>query len=128
MISTPTILAVVIAVSAGLAFTGGFAVSNWRSSAQIQRLNSDNAVLHAANDKCATDIQSVHSAMDALAAASAKQKKQAARAMQVAAADAARHKKRAKKLNALPPVKPEHQYEVIVREQAAYVQSRHEDR
>ncbi len=128
MFSTPTILAVVIAVSAALAFTGGFAVSNWRSSGQIQRLNSDNAVLSATNDKCVVDIQSVHSAMDALEATSARQKKQAARAMRGAAADAAKHKNRAKKLSALSPVKSEHQYEVIAREQAEYVQSRHEDR
>jgi len=64
---SPTILAVVIAVFAGLAFTGGFVVSDWRSASHIQQLGSENAMLSAVNDKCTVDIQSVHKAMDELA-------------------------------------------------------------
>src|SRR5690348_13895289 len=114
---SPTILAVVIAIFAGLAFTGGFTVSDWRSASQIQRLNSENAMLSAANDKCTVDIQSVHKAMDELAASSARREKDAARAIRRAEADAAKHTNHAKKIRALPPVKPEYQCEVIVKEQ-----------
>ena len=128
MISSPTILAVVIAVCAGLAFTGGFAVGDWRSALQIQRLTSNNVALTMANNKCATDIQSVRSSMDALAADSTKRKKNAAKAMRGARVSATRHSRRAEKMLALSPIAPEHQYEVITREQIAYVQGRHEDR
>ncbi len=124
---SPTILAIVIAVFAGLAFTGGFMVSNWRSASHIQQLSSKNAMLSAANDKCAVDIQSVHKAMDELAANSAKREKDATRAMRRAEADAARHTNRAKKTKTLPPVKPEHQYEALMKEQIEYVQKRHEN-
>ena len=124
---SPTILAVVIAVFAGLAFTGGFVVSDWRSSSHIQQLGSENAMLSAANDKCTVDIQSVHTAMNELAASSAKREQNANKAMRRAEVDAARHTNGAKKINALPPVKPEHQYEVIMKEQIEYVQKRHEN-
>jgi hypothetical protein len=123
---SPTILAVVTAIFTGLVFTGGFAVSDWRSASQIQRLGSENAMLSAANDKCMTDIQSVHKAMDALTASSARREKNADKAIRRAEADAARHSNHAKKIRALPPVKPEHQWEVITREQIEYVQKRHE--
>jgi hypothetical protein len=124
---SPTILAIVIAVFAGLAFTGGFAVSDWRSASRIQRLNSENAMLSAANDKCTVDIQSVNKAMNELAASSARREKEAARAIRRAEADAARHTNHAKKIRTLPPVKPEYQCEVIVKEQIEYVQKRHEN-
>jgi hypothetical protein len=65
--------------------------------------------------------------MDELAASSAKREKNATKAMQRAEADAARHTSSVKKINALPPVKPGHQYEVIMEEQIEYVQKRHEN-
>jgi hypothetical protein len=124
MISSPAIVAIVLAIFVALAFGGGFAVSNWRCASEIQRLNSSNAVLSAANDKCAIDIQSVRSAMDALAAASAVRDKNAAVAMQRAAPVAAKHTNLAKKITALPPVALEHQCEVLAREQIEYVKNR----
>jgi hypothetical protein len=127
MISSPAIIAIVLAIFVGLAFGGGFAVSNWRSASEIQRLNSSNAVLSAANDKCATDIQSVRNAMDALAAASAVRDKNAAMAMRRAESVAAKHTDRAKKIIALPPVALEHQCEVLTREQVEYVKNRRQN-
>ena len=41
MISTPVITAIVIAVLVALAFSGGFALSDWRMAARIQQLNND---------------------------------------------------------------------------------------
>jgi hypothetical protein len=127
MISSPAIIAIVLAIFVALAFGGGFAVSDWRSASEIQRLNSSNAVLSAANDKCATDIQSVRSAMDAVAAASALRDKNAAVAMRRAESVAAKHTNRAKKIIALPPVALEHQCEVLTREQVEYVKNRRQN-
>lgn len=124
---TPAITAIVIAVLAALAFSGGFALGDWRMASQVQRLNSNNAVLSAANDKCATDIQSVRMAMETLTAATASREKNAAMAMRSAASAAAKHTENAKKIRALPPVAPVKQCEVINTEQIKYVQSRHQN-
>ena len=127
MISSPAIIAIVLAIFVALAFSGGFAVSNGRSASEIQRLSSSNAVLSAANDKCATDIQSVRSAMDALEAASAMRDKNAALAMRRAESVAAKHTNHAKKIISLPPVALEYQCEVLAHEQIEYVKSRRQN-
>lgn len=124
---SPAITAIVITILAALAFSGGFAVSDWRSASEIQRLNSNNAILSSANDQCATDIESARMAMDALKAASARREKGAAIAMRRAAAAASRHTSHARKIRSLPPVAPEHQWEVLAREQIEYVRERHQD-
>jgi len=124
---SPAITAIIIAVLAAVAFTGGFAVSNWRSTAEIQRLNSDNAMLSASNNKCASDIQSVRAAMAALTTASMTREKNAAAAMQQAGAVAAKHVSRAKDIRSRPSVAPQYQCEAIMREQAAYIQTRRQD-
>ena len=125
MISTPAITAIIIAVLVALAFSGGFALSDWRMASRIQQLNSDNAVLSAANDRCATDIQSTRTTMDALTAAATAREKDAAKAMRGATTAAAQHTGNAKKMQTLPPVVPEKQCEVVYVEQIKYVQSRH---
>src|SRR5687768_4802556 len=124
MFSSPAITAAIIAIFAALAFSGGFAVNDWRSAAEIERLNSSNAVLSVANDKCAVDVQSVRKAMDALTATSARREKNAAMAMRSATAVAAKHTKRAKKMRTLSPVAPAHQCEAVTREQIEYVEGR----
>ena len=127
MISTPAITAIVIAVLVALAFSGGFALSDWRMASRIQQLNSNNAVLSAANDRCATDIQSAHMAMDALTAAAATREKAAAKGMRGAATAAAEHTSNDKKIRSLPPVTPDKQCEVISTEQVKYVRSRRQN-
>ena len=124
---SPAITAIIIAVVAAVAFTGGFAVSNWRSTAEIQRLNSDNAMLSASNNKCASDVQSVRAAMVALTTASMTREKNAAAAMQQAGAVAAKHVSRAKDIRSRPPVAPQYQCEAIMREQSTYIQTRRQD-
>lgn len=124
---TPSITAIVIAVLAALAFGGGFALSDWRMASQIQRLNSNNAVLSAANDRCANDIESARMAMQTLTTTTEMREKNAAKAMQGAETAAAKHKDNAKKIRALPPVAPAKQCEVISAEQIRYVQSRHQN-
>ena len=88
---SPAITAIIIAVLAAVAFIGGFAVSDWRSAAEIRQLNSDNALLSASNNKCASDIQSVRAAIAGLTTASMSQGKNAAAAMQQAGTAAAKH-------------------------------------
>lgn len=124
---TPAITAIVIAVFAALSFGGGFALGDWRMASQIQRLNSNNAVLSAANDQCATDIQSARMAMETLTATTATRERNAAKAMQGAATAAAKHTDNARKIRALPPVAPPKQCEVINAEQIRYVQHRHQN-
>ncbi len=124
MTSSSAITVVVIAVIAALAFSGGFALSDWRMALQMQRLSSNNAVLSAANDKCATDTQSVRTAVETLTATTAAREKNAASAMRSAAMEAAKHSSNVKKIRALPPVAPEKQCEVIGKEQIKYVQNR----
>jgi hypothetical protein len=121
------ITVILVAIFAALAFTSGYLVSDWRAEAQVQRLSSQNAVLSAANEKCALDIRSVKAAMSTLTEVAAEREKSAAEAMRQAAATAVRHTRQARKIRAFPPVAPEHQYEAITREQIEYVQSRHQD-
>ncbi|KIO48206.1 hypothetical protein [Nitrosospira sp. NpAV] len=123
---SPAVTAVVIAILAALAFGGGFALSDWRTASQIQRLNTDNAMLSAANDKCATDIQSVRMALEALTVAAAKREKDAVKAMRAAATAAATHTGNAKKIRSLRPVPLERgkHCEMIAAEQIQYVQNR----
>jgi hypothetical protein len=125
MISTPAITAIIIAVLVALAFSGGFALSDWRMASRIQQLNSNNAVLSAANDRCATDIQSTRTAMDTLTAAATARENEAAKAMRGATTAATQHTANAKKMQVLPPAAPEKQCEVVYVEQIKYVQSRH---
>lgn len=72
---SPAITAIVIAVLAVLAFGGGFALSDWRMAKQMARLNADNAMLSAANDKCYADIQSTRMALEALVMAAKRERK-----------------------------------------------------
>jgi len=60
MINNPAIIAIALSIFVALAFGGGFAVSSWRSASEIQRLNSSNAVLSAANNRCASDMRARH--------------------------------------------------------------------
>jgi hypothetical protein len=124
---SPAITATIIAVLTVIAFVGGFAVSDWRAAAEIRRINSDNALLSASNNKCASDIQSVRIAMDALSAASATREKNAAMAMRNADVAAAKHVGRAKEIRSLPTVAPQHQCEAIAREQADYIRTRRQN-
>src|SRR6185437_4622718 len=121
---SPAITAIVIAVLVALAFGGGFALSDWRTASRMERLNSSNAMLSAANDKCATDIQAVRTAMEALTAAAAKREKDAAKSMRASAPAAAKHTENAKKIRALPPVATGKQCEVIGAQQIRFLESR----
>lgn len=121
---SPAIAAIGIAVLAAVAFGGGFALNGWRLDGQIARLTSNNAVLSAANDKCATDIQTARAAMAAMHAAAAAREAGAEWEMQKAQPEADEHIAKAKTIKTKAPVPPDAQCETIKREQILYVESR----
>jgi hypothetical protein len=125
MIWSPAITAVLIGIVAAFSFGGGFALGDWRMASRLERLSSDNALLSAANDRCATDIEKARVAMDALRTATATREKKAARAMHAASKVAARHTTAARKIQSLPPAEPEQRCEKMTAEQMEYVRDRH---
>ena len=127
MIWSPAITAVLIGIVAAFSFGGGFALGDWRMASRLERLSSDNALLSAANDRCAMDIEKAGIAMEALRTTAIARGKNAAKAMQVASKAAVRHTKAARKIQSLPPVEPEHQCERMIAEQMEYVRDRHQN-
>lgn len=99
---------------------------HWRDGGKIARLESDNSVLTAANDRCAADIQAAKKAVDAMTEVARERERSAAEAMQRAQPEAQAHTARVIKINRLPPAKPDEQFAVIVREQLEYVRERRE--
>jgi hypothetical protein len=93
-------------------------------ASRLERLSSDNALLSAANDRCATDIEKARVAMDALRAITVTREKNATKAMQAASKVSMRHTKTARKIQSLPPAKPEQRCEKITVEQIEYVRDR----
>jgi ribosomal protein S8E len=121
---SPAILAVVIAIFTGLAFTGGFVVSDWRSGARIAKLNSDNSVLTAANDRCAADVRSVRADVAALTQAAAEKVKQAEAEVVKAQPKADKHTSRAIVIKSAPIRQDETLCQAVEREQIEYVTGR----
>src|SRR5687768_5388900 len=121
---SPAIAAIAIAVMAALAFGGGFAVADWRSGAKVAVLTSNNAVLTAVNDKCATDIVAVREAIAAMKKAAAEREKAAAVSMVVATRSADKHTAKARRIRTYPPVSMDMQCEAVKREQVEYVRDR----
>jgi hypothetical protein len=127
MIWSPAITAVLIGIVAALSFGGGFALGDWRMVSRLERLSSDNALLSTANDRCAMDIERARVAMDALRNATITREQNAAKAMQTASKVAVRHTKAARKIQSLPPAKPEQQCQKMTIEQMEYVRGRHQN-
>lgn len=121
---SPGITAIIIAVLTALAFGSGFAVSDWRDGRKVEQLQSDKAILRAANDKCETDVQRVKQAVQAMESVAAEREKQAAEQMQDAVPLVKQHQARITKIKALPPVKLDMQCEAIIQEQIEYVKTR----
>lgn len=123
---SPAIAAIAIAVLTALAFWGGFAVADWRSGKEIARLNGDNTLLSASNNKCAADIQSVRSAVEAMDSVAVERDRQARESMEKAQPEAKKHTAKVIRIRALAPVPKDKdkQCKVIKEEQAAYVQER----
>lgn len=121
--STAAITAIVIAVLVLIAFGGGFALGDWRMANKVRLLESDKSVLQAANDACATDIQTVNGAYATLQAAATAKEKSADTAMLKAQPQAAKHTARAIAIRAQPAVMIDKQCAAIAEEQILYVQT-----
>jgi hypothetical protein len=106
MFASPAITAIVIVIFTVLGFGGGFAVSDWRSGKEVQRLSSENAVLRAANDKCATDVVAVRAGVKDVTDALDAKKRAADAAMKDAQYWASKHSTLADEVNSLP-VRPD---------------------
>lgn len=125
MFASPAILAIAIAILAGVAFGGGWMISDWRSGAQMAKLSSQNAVLTAANGKCATDVADVRGAMDAMTKASRELESKAAESMRQATSQVEQRTRTITKIKTLPQVALDMQCEAMKMEQLEYVQDRH---
>lgn len=64
MIWSPAITAVLIGIVAAFSFGGGFALGDWRINHRLERLESDNKLLSAANDRCAQDMEKAVATVD----------------------------------------------------------------
>jgi SpoVK/Ycf46/Vps4 family AAA+-type ATPase len=124
---SPAIAAIALGVALLVAFAGGFAVSDLRSGAEIERLKSDSKLLTAANNKCSADIQSVRNSMEAMASVSVERERQAQEGMREVEPIVEKIKAKIIKIRSLPAVAPDKQCEAIITEQIAYVQARRDD-
>ena len=121
MIITTAIATGAIAAVAVVAFAGGFVVSDWRSSGEIERLNSANTLLKASNTQCATDIASVRTSVTNLIGESEAREKAAAIEMDNAQVESVKHSHTAVVIKAAPIRPGEPMCEAIEREQIEYV-------
>jgi len=120
-----TALQVLIAVVIFVVGAGsGWAVKDWKDGAEIARLESDNSTLKSVNDRCATDIEGVKSAVGVITQGVEEREKAASAAMRDAETMVAKHKAAVAAIKALPPVPQAEQCRVIEQEQREYVQAR----
>ncbi|OJY09224.1 MAG: hypothetical protein BGO99_03285 [Nitrosospira sp. 56-18] len=118
------IAAIIFVVGAG----SGWAVKDWKDGAEIARLESSNEAMKSANDRCATDIEGVKSAVGVITQGVEEREKAASAAMRDAETLVAKHKAAVAAIKVLPPVpaEPEAQCKAIIEEQKEYVAQRHQ--
>jgi len=118
------IAAIIFVVGAG----SGWAVKDWKDGAEIARLVSSNEAMKSANDRCATDIEGVKSAVGVITQGVEEREKAASAAMRDAETLVAKHKAAVAAIKVLPPVpaEPEAQCKAIIEEQKEYVAQRHQ--
>lgn len=114
----------IIAASLLIGFGGGWMVNDWRNGAEIQRLQSRDAVLAAANDQCAVDVQFAQAGVKQVTDALAAKELEADAAMKRAQLSAKKHSDLAAEIRNGPNRPGESQCDAIIREQREYVQSR----
>lgn len=121
----PILLIIIIIVSSLLVGSGiGWTIKDWKDGAKMAALESRDAVVTAANDKCKTDVVTVKAGVKEVTDALAKKKQDADAAMKDAEFWARRHSNLAREVNALPVKPDESTCDAITREQMEYVQSR----
>jgi hypothetical protein len=121
---SPAVAAIIAAVIFIAGFAGGWSIKDWKDGAEIARLQSDNAVKSAANQRCETDIESVRTGIKQITEAVGKREEAARNAMSQAEVLAAKHSKTAVTIKAAPVIPAANQCEAIVKEQIEYVTAR----
>jgi hypothetical protein len=101
-------------------------VKDWKDGKEMARLNADNSILQASNNKCATDIGDVRQALTTLQTATIEREKAAEAAMVKAKLKAEKHTRAATVITQLPPVPQDQQCATIEREQIEYIKRRRE--
>lgn len=119
----------VYAIIAAVIFTAGFgsgwSVKDWKDGAKIAQLESRDAVVTAANEKCGQDVIAVQASVKEITKAATDREAAAKDAMVKAQQSASRHKDRADKIiYGLPPKPDETICDAVEREQLEYVESR----
>lgn len=124
MAIAPALLAIVITVFTAIGFGGGYLISDWQNGTKIAKVEGENTVLSAANDKCAEDVANTQAAMNTIKAATNELERQAAKAIQEATPKVEERKRIIKAIKAKPSVALDMQCEAIKQEQIDYVQAR----
>lgn len=123
----PTVLFLVALAlgSALVGFGGGWAVKGWKDGSHVAKVEARDAVLTTANEQCGIDVEDVQKGVQQLAK-HYEDKLQAAKAEAAKATpEAKKHTDRAITIIAAPIPEDGDQCTAIIKEQEAYVQSRH---
>ena len=124
----PILLIIIIILSSLLVGSGiGWTVKDWKDGAKMAALESRDAVVTAANDKCKTDVVTVKAGVKEITDALDAKQKAADAAMKDAQFWAGKHSRLARDVNSLPVRPDESTCDAIIREQTAYVQNRRTD-
>jgi hypothetical protein len=123
----PTVL-VLLLISLGSAlagFGGGWSVKGWKDGSHVAVVESRDAVLTSANEKCAIDIDDVQKGVKSVTEYAAARMKAAEDAAAKATANASKHSGNAITIMAAPLPPEDKQCVAIKEEQENYVKSRH---
>ncbi len=125
---SPAITAIAIGIYTLLAFGGGFAVSHWRDSGEMERLRSDKKIVEAVNKKCVADLGEVRQSVASLLDMEAVLRKEAQKAQKDVQPAVEKHQARITRIKQLPPVVASDQQCMAIKlEQIDYVKLRRED-
>lgn len=121
---SPAITAAIAIALFGIGLGGGALLMHWKASGTIEKLQGNNNQLTDANGRCAADIKSAQTAMQAMTAVSQERERQAQESMQQAQPQVERHIATITRIKAMPSVPIDMQCEAIRLEQIEYVKRR----
>jgi hypothetical protein len=124
MLSGLAAQAALAALIAAISFGGGWTIHSWKSGAKMAELESRDAVVSAANEKCAKDVESTKAGIKQLNDALAAKEREAQAAMLSAKEEAKKRSETARKIKNAPIQEGESQCQAVEREQLEYVEAR----
>ena len=107
-----------------ISFGGGWTVNGWRIGTKMAELESRDAVVTAANEKCAKDVASTKAGIKQVTDALAAKEREAEAAMKGAKEEAQKRYALALKIRNAPIQEGETQCQAVEREQREYVEAR----